>query len=362
MNAPASSPLPLVTVVTVCFNLVSSGRTKHFHECLQAVHNQDYPHIEHLIIDGASTDGTVDMLQELEQKGWIRYISEPDAGIYDAMNKAIRHAQGKYIAYLNSDDFWHDSRAVSASVEMLERSGAAFSYAPRNVIFENGALKYTESAVAGVFPLLMPFCHQTMFTQKAALLRHNGFDDKNFKSAADYDLVFRMIISGEKGVFVPLNFTSFRLSGFSDGEGKQIGRHEMKQTWQRVLGNEAASDLSRGFIRDTTFQDILQRVDSQVAVDMLHHFVSRTPGQYKLRHGLIQRDSEGYTVARHMQRSEATVRLFGILPLLKCKARTTRTDWSLFGFIPLLRKRDNQRAISYLLFFFLPIISVAKQR
>lgn len=362
MSAPDSSSLPLVTIVTVCFNLLSGGRSKHFQECIQSVHDQDFPHIEHLIIDGASSDGTVDMLEELAQKGWIRYISEPDKGIYDAMNKAIRHAKGKYIAFLNSDDFWHDSRAVSASVEALERTGAAFSYAPRHVIYEDGTIKYTESAVAGIFPLLMPFCHQTMFTQKSSLLRHNGFDDKNFKSAADYDLVFRMIISGEKGVFVPLNFTSFRLSGFSDGEGRDIGQQEMKQTWQRVLGDEVAADFSQGFIRDTTFQDILQRVDSHIAMDMLHHFVSHTSGQYRLRHGLVQRDTKGFTVSRIMQQEESTVRLFGILPLLKCKSRTSRTDWSLFGFIPLLRKKDNQRTISYLLFFCLPILSIAKQR
>lgn len=352
---------PLVTVVTVCFNLVAARRTKHFLKCAQTVHNQDYPLIEHLIIDGASTDGTLEILQKLEQKGRIRFISEPDTGIYDAMNKAIQHAKGKYVVYLNSDDFWHDSHAVTASVEALERTGAVFSYAPRNVIFENGTIKYTESAVAGVFPLLMPFCHQTMFTQKDALLRHKGFDDKHFKSAADYDLVFRMILSGEKGVFVPLNFTSFRLSGYSDGEGRHFGQQEMKRTWQRVLGKDAAADFSRGFIRDTTFQDILQRVDSQIAMDMLHHFVSHIPGQYRLRHGLIQRVPNGYTVARHMQRSESTVRLFGILPLVKCKTRTCRTDWSLFGFIPLLRKRDNHRSISYLLFFFFPIASIARK-
>lgn len=361
MNAPDSTSLPLVTVVTVCFNLLSEGRRTHFQECIQSVHNQDYPCVEHLIVDGASTDGTVEMLQELEQKGWIRYISEPDTGIYDAMNKAIRHAKGKYIAFLNSDDFWHDTRAISASVEALERSGAAFSYAPRNVIFEDGSIKYAESAVAGVFPLLMPFCHQTMFTQKAVLLRYNGFDNAHFRSAADYDLVFRMIMSGERSVFVPLNFTSFRLSGYSCGEGQQVGEDEMKLTWQRVLGEAAADDFTQGFIRDTTFQDILQRVDSHTAVDMLHHFVAHKPGQYRLRHGLTQIDIDGYTVSHFTQRRETCMRLFGFLPFLKRKIRTTRTDWTLFGFIPLLRKRDNRRAITYLLFFFLPIVSIAKE-
>ena len=75
--------LPPITVITATYNLIKNGRKEFFKQCLESVHNQTYPNIEHLIIDGASSDGTVEMLQEYADKGWIKYISEPDSGIYD---------------------------------------------------------------------------------------------------------------------------------------------------------------------------------------------------------------------------------------------------------------------------------------
>ena len=151
---------PLVTVITVCFNLVSNGRAGQFEQCLRSVHAQDYPQVEHLVIDGGSQDGTLELLQKYAALGWIRYVSEPDSGIYDAMNKGIRLAGGKYVAFLNSDDYWHHRRAVSASVAALEQGNAAFSYAPRTIVQENGihtyaplhCAVYADNRAIGFFP------------------------------------------------------------------------------------------------------------------------------------------------------------------------------------------------------------------
>ena len=65
------------------------------------MHNQNYENVEHIIIDGASNDGTLELLKEYEDKGWIKVYSEPDDGVYYAMNKGIDKANGKYIAFLN---------------------------------------------------------------------------------------------------------------------------------------------------------------------------------------------------------------------------------------------------------------------
>ncbi len=124
-----NSKQPLVTIVTVVFNLIKSGRKEFFEQNLKSVHDQTYGNIEHIIVDGASNDGTLDLIKEYADKGWIRYISEKDAGIYDAMNKGIREAKGKYLALLNSDDFYHNKQAVEKSVEALEKNNADFSYA-----------------------------------------------------------------------------------------------------------------------------------------------------------------------------------------------------------------------------------------
>jgi putative colanic acid biosynthesis glycosyltransferase len=93
--------VPLVTVITVCRNILDAGRREHFLEMFNSVTAQTYPNIEHVIIDGASTDGTIDFIQQtiLGQNN-IRFFSEPDSGIYDAMNKGIHWANGEFVAFL----------------------------------------------------------------------------------------------------------------------------------------------------------------------------------------------------------------------------------------------------------------------
>ena len=93
----ADKTSPLVTVITITFNIKKAGREKFFRQCIESVHKQHYKNIEHIIIDGASKDGTASILDEYFKKGWIRYIRESDEGVYDAMNKGIAMAKGKYI-------------------------------------------------------------------------------------------------------------------------------------------------------------------------------------------------------------------------------------------------------------------------
>lgn len=100
------SSIPLVTVITVTYNLIKGKREKFIIQCLESVHNQRYSNIEHIVIDGASDDGTLPLLKKYESLGWIKLFSEPDTGIYDAMNKGILKANGKYVSILNSDDFF----------------------------------------------------------------------------------------------------------------------------------------------------------------------------------------------------------------------------------------------------------------
>lgn len=215
---------PLVTIVTITFNLVKAGREKTFRQCLESVHDQTYKNIEHMIIDGASKDGTVDLIKEYVQKGWIKYISEPDNGIYDAMNKGIKMANGEYVAFLNSDDYYHKNNGIEASIEALKKSGADFSYAPVIIINEDGsefgANHYqSRPKISNVF-FVMPFCHQTMFTKKSVMFAEGMFDT-NFKNASDYDFLLRLCLKRYESVFVDFAFVTYRLGGLSDSNQEQ---------------------------------------------------------------------------------------------------------------------------------------------
>lgn len=203
-----------VSVVTITYNIINAGRKEFLRQCIESVHDQTYGNIEHIVIDGASTDGTVELIREYADKGWLTCYSEPDKGIYDAMNKGIEKATGKYIAFLNSDDFWHDVRGVEESVKYLEKEQADFSYATCYYLDENGNCMGCLKPQIGSFYIRMPFSHQTMFTKREKMLELGKFDD-SFKSAADYDFIYRLILNGTKGVQVPLNFTSYRFIGIS---------------------------------------------------------------------------------------------------------------------------------------------------
>lgn len=215
---------PLVTIVTITFNLIKGGREKTFRQCLESVHNQTYRNIEHIIIDGASRDGTVNLIEEYAGKGWIKYISEPDTGIYDAMNKGIKLSKGKYVAFLNSDDFYHNKTGVEKSVKMLEESGADFSYAPAVLLSSDGSVVTNDHP--HIFPKIsntfntMPFCHQTMFTKRETL-SVEGMFDTYYKSAADYDLVIRLCLKKYQSVFINEAIVTYRFGGISDINQRQ---------------------------------------------------------------------------------------------------------------------------------------------
>lgn len=222
---------PRVTVITATYNIIQEKRESFFHTAIASVHSQTYANIEHLVIDGGSKDGTREILDEYASKGWIKYISEPDRGIYDAMNKGIQQASGKYIVFLNSDDYWHKDNGVERSVELLEATGADFSYAPYYQLKEGERYATYVQPEIGSFFYRMPICHQTMFTKRELLVRLGGFDMNAFRSAADYDLVIRAIMSGAKPVHVPLNFTVFRMGGISSNS--DIASPELKKVYEK---------------------------------------------------------------------------------------------------------------------------------
>ncbi|MGV3706979.1 MAG: glycosyltransferase family 2 protein [Arcticibacter sp.] len=98
MDSPKKIKQPLISVITVTFNAA-----EHIRQCIESIQNQAYPRIEHIIIDGASTDGTISILEEFDDQ--IAYwVSEPDNGIFHAMNKALAHAKGDWIYFLGADD------------------------------------------------------------------------------------------------------------------------------------------------------------------------------------------------------------------------------------------------------------------
>lgn len=208
----------MISVITVTYNIVSGGRLSSISRCVESVHSQSYKYVEHIVVDGGSNDGTQEILEEFKAKGWISFISEKDQGIYDAMNKGAKLAKGKYITFLNSDDYYHDQRGLEKSILALEKSGATFSYAPV-MIKSSGTDQpaashiHTRPNIANVF-FQMPFSHQSMIMKRKVLIKEGMFDI-NYQIAGDYDLVLRLCLKETKSAQLSDSFVTFGWGGIS---------------------------------------------------------------------------------------------------------------------------------------------------
>ena len=177
-----SKTSPVISIITVVLN--NSGG---FGLTAGSVMAQRYPCVEFIVIDGGSTDGTLQHIREIS--GRIHYwISEPDKGIYDAMNKGIEQATGEWIVFLNAGD-------VFAGPDVLSRVFAADSNGA-DVIYGDSIADYTQFKVkrnAGSPENLwrgMPFSHQAMFVRTSLMKTHKF--STGFTIAADFDLVCRL--------------------------------------------------------------------------------------------------------------------------------------------------------------------------
>lgn len=209
---------PLVTVVTITYNCINANRKETLVQCIESVQNQNYENLEHIIIDGASDDGTLDILKGYS---WLKVFSEPDNGVFNAFNKGILKARGKYIIFINSDDFFSSKNSVSLSVEALENTGADYSYGDTWLLNEENPKK-SQMRKPQLYKsfVKMPFCHQSMFC-KTNVLKEIGMFNESNKIASDYEVFLKLLLGKYRGVQVNSEIATFRCGGVS-GDRKQF--------------------------------------------------------------------------------------------------------------------------------------------
>jgi glycosyltransferase involved in cell wall biosynthesis len=185
---------PSVSIITVCLN---SART--IRDAIESVLSQDYPGIEYIVIDGGSIDGTVEIVEQYRERIAV-FISEPDRGIYDAMNKGIRLATGDVVGLLNSDDFYTDASAVSDLIAAMTRAEADAVYA--DLIYVDPldvgrARRYYDSGRWN--PSRFRFgwmpAHPTLFVRRECYARV-GLFSMDYRIAADFEMLVRLFHRG----------------------------------------------------------------------------------------------------------------------------------------------------------------------
>ena len=207
---------PEVTIITPTSNIVDKGQADDFTLLVNLLDRQTYEFVDHLIIDNASQDGTEVLLKEYKNSGFLTFYSEPDRGKFDAMNKGLLRAKGKYVAFLSWDDFYRDITGIADVVNVMEEEDADFCFFPSYCCHPEGYVFQFIPAMLNTFQVA-PCPRQAMFFKKSVLNELRGFDEK-FKLLADYDLVIRLVLGGYKGVLFDGNIVTCKL-------GEQVSKN-----------------------------------------------------------------------------------------------------------------------------------------
>jgi glycosyltransferase involved in cell wall biosynthesis len=200
---------PLVSVITAVFN--GEGKIR---ECLKSVIDQEYPFIEHIIVDGGSSDGTIDVLRQYEDKIAL-WISEPDGGVYDAWNKGLASARGEWVAFLGADDVFLPG-AISAYMDLAARNpDAQFLSSVARWEHQTGYSRlFGEGWQWPRFSQYMCTAHPGSMHRRS-LFTDYGTYNTSYKITADYELLLRAGVS-LKAAFMPVTTVAMQAGGLSD--------------------------------------------------------------------------------------------------------------------------------------------------
>jgi len=210
----------VISIITVCFNSAST-----IEGTIISVAKQKYPVKEHIIVDGASTDGTMDVVRRYTDK--LRVVSEPDRGIYDAMNKGITMATGEIVGILNADDFYAHDTVLDQVASVFSDATVDACYADLVYVDQKNTsqvTRYWESKPfqRGLFEKGWMPAHPTFFVRRKIYEQFGSFD-LNFPRQADFELTMRFLeVHSIKAVYVPDIWVNMRTGGVSNNSVRGV--------------------------------------------------------------------------------------------------------------------------------------------
>lgn len=219
-----------ISIITVCYNAEDT-----ISDTIESVLSQDYKDVEYIIVDGKSTDRTLEIIQSI--KNGIKLISEKDRGIYDAMNKGINTASGDVIGILNADDVYKNSQVLTEVMDAF-KANVSIVYGDIEYVKYNDLSKVVRKWKAGVFRSgkfkwgWMP-PHPGFFIKKSCY-ESFGLFNLNLSTSADYELMLRMLeVHHLSCHYIPETITSMRVGGASNSSLKNrlIANRNDKKAW-----------------------------------------------------------------------------------------------------------------------------------
>ena len=212
---------PYFSIITVCLDAETD-----IAGALDSVLAQTFEDYEYVVADGGSTDGTLDVLRAYEPRfaGRMRWLSEPDDGLYDAMNRAVGRASGRYVEFLGADDRLRPGALAAVARAVAEDPTADVVCGGTHVIGDTGSWdEPPRRAVRRGIPARVPASHQSTFVRREAIRASGGFDLR-FGIAADYDLYLHLVEAGARETFVDEVLSEFHLGGVSSRSARATAR------------------------------------------------------------------------------------------------------------------------------------------
>ena len=216
-----------LSIITINYNNAEGLR-----KTMESVLAQTYTDIEYVIVDGASTDGSVDVIRELATRPTIKWVSEKDKGIYNAMNKGICMATSEYIQILNSGDILFDANVTKRMIEQLEQTNSQREE-PVGIQHGNMIKEYPDgrrvkdSCGGGDYtPESFYYFYRGTLNHDCAYIRRDLFEkyglyNEQMKICSDWEWYVRAIVlGGEKTVYTNIDVTVFDMTGISESDGK----------------------------------------------------------------------------------------------------------------------------------------------
>lgn len=203
-----------ISIITATYN-----SSAYISDCVNSVNNQTYSNIEHIIIDGASKDNTLEIINSIPNRV-TKIVSEPDKGIYDAMNKGIKLATGDVIGILNSDDFFTSDDVIQYVVDTFNKNDIDALYGDVHFVNPDDLSKIVRYYSSAIFkPSLFRFgfmpAHPSFYMKRDCYEKH-GLYSLDYKIASDYDLLIRYLHKEKiKYKYINKDFVTMRTGGVS---------------------------------------------------------------------------------------------------------------------------------------------------
>ena len=336
-NILLNKNMPKLTIITATFNLIKDNRIDFFKQSLESAHNQTYENIEHIVIDGASTDGTIEVLKEYKKKGWIDYYSEPDTGMWNAMNKGIKKATGDFIVFLNSDDYYANNNIIEICMKQIVKENADYSFANQCVVqrYSNDVILKAQAMPLELFFIAPTFHHETFICKKSVYEDLNYYNEK-YKTAIDYDFNIKLALSDYKYTHINYTMIVIRIGGATstiDGRPSEQTLANVATLFIDCFGS--FYDLDYNMCCNMLCNHIyppnfLRLLEEYVILKKLKNF------NYSFFIDYINRlEYSTSMITTRVKSTKKTYKFFDFLPLMTVKIKNNKTYYKLFGIIPI---------------------------